>query len=511
MSRRCVRVLERWSVSAHNRSLAPHLGGFSTFTPASHGCGIMDLCSKVTTANVVAELQANLVRRSRFFVPCSAQELVALRARLACLDTTLNHTPPANGVDLRGVVDFGGKAKNNKATVTFVYELDTAALMPGTLAGYDINPNDDPTAVGYVAVWGKVLNPGPRSAAAANSCACCTLPVAAGLLQRLCPMCCCLGAPPRPQCAVPCATSYPCRPSCRPRRYQHHSLMPPPAWTACSPLTTTPGSATANWVIPFGPIQSLPWTLVGLDMKAAAEPQPLGGDGGGDDACFELALTIHDFAMSMGSAEKQFKALELAELLEDKGYPALGTLTSTVLLEELTDIVDQVMDVCPAHKMDAVGNLQAALEDAQAALEDAQAALDGMALEDAAVAPPSSARVSYSAAAAATANPKRVLAAMEQVARRAFIYALSDVVDYTDFTESQLSALNCDEWDLDWLVRDERVHQLIILAQPGNASHRVAFGDAVRRNGFKRGAEICSRCDDQVSALSCSVWTALLM
>ena len=81
--------------------------------------------------------------------------------------------------------------------------------------------------------------------------------------------------------------------------------------------------------------------------------------------------------------------------------------------------------------------------------------------------------------------------------QRAFVYALSDVENFDDFTESQLSALNSDEWSIDWLVKDDDVATLIILAQPGNASFRAEFESAVKRNGFPQAADICKRCSDQ--------------
>jgi hypothetical protein len=142
--------------------------------------------------------------------------------------------------------------------------------------------------------------------------------------------------------------------------------MPPMAWTPCSPLTSTAGAASSDWAIPDGGIQILPWTLVGLDLKAAAEPQPLVG-GDGDAACFELALIVHDYATSMGSADEQFKAFELAECLEDMGYPPLRALTQ-VYLVDLIDILDGVLLVCPAHEMEKLGDLQTELEDAVALL-----------------------------------------------------------------------------------------------------------------------------------------------
>lgn len=110
-----------------------------------------------------------------------------------------------------------------------------------------------------------------------------------------------------------------------------------------------------------------------MDLRAAAEPQPLVG-GDGDDTCFELALIVHDYATSMGSADEQFKAFELAECLEDMGYPPLRALAHVCLID-LIDILNGVLLVCPAHEMEKVGDLQTALEDTVALLQGSPVAL----------------------------------------------------------------------------------------------------------------------------------------
>lgn len=58
------------------------------------------------------------------------------------------------------------------------------------------------------------------------------------------------------------------------------------------------------------------------------------------------------------------------------------------------------------------------------------------------------------------------------------VYILSQAEKLDEFTESQLSALNSDEWLIDLLVNHDDLATLIILAQLGNASFRAEFESA---------------------------------
>eukprot|EP00038_Savillea_parva_P031651 m.89188 g.89188 ORF g.89188 m.89188 type:complete len:327 (+) comp9789_c0_seq1:273-1253(+) len=144
--------------------------------------------------------------------------------------------------------------------------------------------------------------------------------------------------------------------------WQHHTLMPPMAWTDGPNDTEEVGSF--DIVVPLGSIQHLPWHLRGIYLRGAAEPRPPAR--GEDDDCFKLALVLYSHAEATSCTELQMKALDLSTKLGTIKYPRLGELCSLLTSLELGAIVtilDDIMTSCDPFDLESIGMLHATLKD----------------------------------------------------------------------------------------------------------------------------------------------------